>query len=90
MFNVIQQCEVLNITQIPKLTTVELVEKYLQTFGPSLLSVNSSHLEYGDSSFKFAFVNSSSIEDAEVPVKAINGRHLEGHSLIAKIQNEEQ
>lgn len=88
MFSVIQQCEVLKITQISKLTTVELVEKYLQAFSPSLQFVNSSHLVYGDSSFKFAFVNFSSIEDAEVAVKAINGTGLFGHEN--NLQTKEQ
>ena len=76
------------VTQIPKFATVNLFAKYLQTFSPSLPPINSSHLKDGDSSFKFAFVNFSSIEDAKLAVKAINMRPLEGHSLFAKIQNE--
>ena len=75
------------ITKIPKLATVKLFEKYLQTFSPSLPPISSTHLKDSDSSFKFAFVNFSSIEDAKVAVKAINRRPLEGHSLIAKIQD---
>ena len=78
------------VTQIPKFATVGLFAKYLQTFSPSLPPINSSHLKDGDSSFKFAFVNFSSIEDAKVAVKAINKRPLEGHSLFAKIRNEAQ
>ena len=56
----------------------------------NLPTINSSHLKDSDSSFKLAFVNFSSIEDAKIAVKAINRRYLEGHSLIVKIQDEEQ
>ena len=69
---------------------VELFAKYLQTFSPTLPTINSSHLKDSDSSFKLAFVNFSSIEDAKVAIKAINRRHFKGHSLIVKIQDEEQ
>ena len=74
------------VTRIHKSVTENDFKQFLDAIH-SLPPVCSVHLKDSSSHFKFAFVNFSSLSDAEKGVRAISGRILETQSLAAKIQD---
>lgn len=74
------------LTNFPPLYTVRDVRELIQGVNVVVLSVRLPSLRF-DSNRRFAYVDLSSFEEVDLAIAGLNGKNVEGYSLVVKKSN---